>query len=461
MKLHFFSPPELEESVRPIFSMLKSYCRNFRIQLVETPEEADAILFYGRYFEVNKPMIFVPHVSGHFTPNRVKLSYKNSLPAPENTNFFIEENRMVFTGDLLAFLAGQLFRAEEKREEHRDASLHAQPGEMLGQKYQFFDRPIVDLWFQRLFQFLFPGELKSIWAQKTPGSIWMTHDVDILLKWTWKQSLWLMGNLPWKIFKGRETFRDLGSMMRSVFQGKDVFDCVQKIQRLEVGLPSTFFFMGWPRDHLGRRYNLTRRRFANIALEARERGAEVGIHTSPIHLEQPEILQEEAKRFESVFQEPAKYVRQHYLYWDLFKTPRLQENLGIQLDTTLGFNHSPSFRCGTCMPFKWYDLWENKELELVEVPLISADHQLGKVLQEGPEKALPIFDNIQRLVESAGGIHTQLFHNMYFSEIDYPGFSTMYTEWLGRLQSRQVPFLTGEDILKRFTEKDHELFTKK
>ncbi len=453
MKLYLFSSPEQDAMSRPVQALLKSYCRNFGIHWVDEIEEANGVIFYGQSFRINKPSIFVPCVLHHRIPHKVSVNLRTSLPAPDQCMFYQEEKDLVFSGDIFQFLVGQLYRAEEYLAQHRDESLHGQSKCMLGETFKFFDRPVCDLWMKFLFEHLFAEKLEgnalcSVWGRKGP-SVWLTHDVDIMRHWTPKRSLWQVANLPIKVWssKGRrETFE----MIRSWREVSDPRDCLAKITALEEKIPSNFFFLGLPHDHLGPRYDMVKNRYQKSLKAVVAKGKEVGLHGSPLHLDKENTLPREADRFRQVFEFTPLHSRQHFLMWDIRKTPHWQVEVGLQTDSTLGFNNRSGFRCGTAMPFLWYDLENNEELSLLQIPLIIADHQLHGFYRQGRQAVLDELNRYYRHSSKGQGILTALFHNMYFSGIEYPEFGEIYSEWLDELSVNFTQFHTAGEIRRSY-----------
>jgi len=106
-------------------------------------------------------------------------------------------------------------------------------------------------------------------------------------------------------------------------------------------------------------------------------------------------------------------VRQHFLHYDIRISPRVQAEAGLKYDATLGFNDNIGFRFGTCYPFRLYDLKEEKELAIIEVPLIIQDGamlnpQKGMRLDE--DTAFQYIVQLTKAVENVGGILTLLWH---------------------------------------------------
>ena len=187
-------------------------------------------------------------------------------------------------------------------------------------------------------------------------------------------------------------------------------------------------------------------RFKNTLRNVQKRNREVGLHGGPQHVKNHDHLEDETIRFKKVFDHDPKSCRQHYLIWDISNTPVLQDRLGIEIDSTLGFNNRTGYRCGTAMPFKWYDLEKDKEIDLIQVPLLAADHQIHDVYTQGKAKTVSFLKAQFETCRKSGGIFTSLFHNMYFSNIEYPEFSEIYQDWINDLQDQKVQFWNAKKI---------------
>ena len=246
--------------------------------------------------------------------------------------------------------------------------------------------------------------------------------MDLLLFWTWRKSLKHLILSPLNIItKPNFWYQETKSLLKSRFKGVDPFSNLDSISLLENQLQicSTFFVMGWPKDHRTRTYDILKTRFKKAFYKSKK-NHNLGLHSSPLHTQNFQKLQLERTRVEQALETNVIASRQHYLFWNIRKTPQGQAKAGIKVDSTLGFNNRSGFRCGTSMPFQWYDLENNTALDLIQMPLILADHQMGEEHWLYPDKIYDMAIKYIEQIKQVGGILSLLTHDLYFSEVFQP-----------------------------------------
>jgi hypothetical protein len=141
------------------------------------------------------------------------------------------------------------------------------------------------------------------------------------------------------------------------------------------------------------------------------RGWDVGLHGASRSSADPDLLSTEKLLVERASGHPVLTTRQHHLYFDARYTPYYQELAGLKADSTLGSNISSGFRCGTCFPFFLYDLYTERQLDVLEAPLIVQDVALFNQLGMNEDLALSHCLDLMQTVASVNGVLTILWHN--------------------------------------------------
>ena len=97
--------------------------------------------------------------------------------------------------------------------------------------------------------------------------------------------------------------------------------------------------------------------------------SEIGIHPSYKTSSFPEKILSEKKRLEKLSGKIINKSRQHYLKFILPETYNSLIEAGITEDYSMGFSGLPGFRAGTCKPFYFYDLKNEKSTGLKIFPI--------------------------------------------------------------------------------------------
>jgi len=127
--------------------------------------------------------------------------------------------------------------------------------------------------------------------------------------------------------------------------------------------------------------------------------------------------------------------RQHYLRWKTPDTWRILEKAGLKYDTTLSFADHEGFRCGICLPYKPFDVLENRVLDIWELPLTVMDGSLFNYQNLTPEEGFWRIKSIINTVKKYQGVFVLLWHNSSLDDLSYPGWIKVYEktiEYLGR-----------------------------
>jgi hypothetical protein len=168
-------------------------------------------------------------------------------------------------------------------------------------------------------------------------------------------------------------------------------------------------------------------RIGDVMRTLRAEGFEIGLHGSYESSRTPGVLERERATLETATCAPIEATRQHFLHWDVRWTPRLQEQAGLRADSSLGFNRTVGFRAGTSLPFRQFDVANDRALDVVEVPLAVSDAALlGPIgLQRGMQATRDLVEQLLAEVAAVGGLFTCVFHP---DKLARPEWLSLY-EW--------------------------------
>lgn len=362
----------------------------------------------------------------------------NELPVlfgknPEN-GVWVErtQNRIICRIDLIAGIFFLLTRYEESIIRERDLYGRFPANASLMTKADILERSLADEYADFLsgwIRELCPSfEKKNPWGSR-PFSLYITHDVDAPFKYTWRNVL----GLKQPFLKGLSVLS--GKMRDPYWTFPDLLDLDRKY-----GIKADYFFLAGGNHPLDRGYSLKDPRILELTKTLRESGCGIGIHFSlESHLsliknpESPEagkaFIREHTRFVENTRHFP-EGSRQHFLAVSIPETWHYLEKLGIDFDASAGFAEAPGFRCGTCRPFRCFDVKKGQILQIREIPLIAMDATFIHYLKSSPEEALEKLKRLILVVEKHRGVFCLLWHNNTLCEEDHPGWRECYIEFL-------------------------------
>lgn len=190
------------------------------------------------------------------------------------------------------------------------------------------------------------------------------------------------------------------------------------------GFRSSFFFLGQPlpaphhedsfykfSDSVSFRKKSTTLKSAMVNLS--EEGWDVGLHGSYRSAFSLENLLAEKENLESTLGHKIKTIRQHHLRFDIAETPFHHINSGFEADASVGSNLSTDYRAGTGLPYFYFDNENERETNLLEVPLVIQEISLFDVAHLDEDAAYRQCMEMLREAETLGSAVCLLWHNSY------------------------------------------------
>lgn len=322
-------------------------------------------------------------------------------------------------------------------------------------------RPVVDE------KYLAGGGTKPVWPEGKPFAVCLTHDVDLVTLYSQRQA-WRAGSQALRhaesLMQKTKVALAIGSNYAAMTLhtgATDPLHCYERWLEAEtdIGGRSTFFFWpGWSsmsRHHASDcTYELTdsvvfdrqKCSVAEMICEINHRGWEIGLHPSWYSFDNAEEMKHQKAALETALSHDVVSVRQHYLHYDIRITPRVQAEAGFKYDSTLGFNDNVGFRFGTCHPWRLYDLQAEKELSIIEVPLIVQDGAMlnpAKGMRLDEDTAFRYVMQLAEAVERVGGVLTLLWHP---NAIINPSLWNLYGRSLEYLKEKNAWFGSVRDV---------------
>jgi peptidoglycan/xylan/chitin deacetylase (PgdA/CDA1 family) len=300
---------------------------------------------------------------------------------------------------------------------------------------------------------------KSVWPNEKKFAFWLTHDLDVVSSADPK----MLNRMQRKVAKNSV------DTTQKVLQGiHATYNFVRKVKpysqdplwvfekwvdlEKEFGFDSTFFVFARPSNEREvhvydcdfvfddrMKYRGRSCSVAEFILELSKEGMEVGLHGSYLSWNNSDLLIEQKKKIENIIGKPIVAARQHFLHFDIDKTPETLVRAGIKVDSTLGFNRSVGFRAGTSFPFTIFN-------GLMEVPQIIMDVALfnNNSLDYNEQLAQLEIERVLDRVEAVGGCLTVNFHPNYLLN---PTYWNTYKFILNALKSRDAACMNAERFL--------------
>ncbi|MEL7649879.1 MAG: polysaccharide deacetylase family protein [Sedimentibacter sp.] len=414
----------------------------------------------GRLFGKNyMDILSIPENVRHYNGHLSIFSEDCELYINEDYTAGIIETNMDIVSDIFFMLTRyeEVINFEASRKERFNRFPAA---ESFAFKNGFLHRPVVnehaDLLWSFIERFNLGYKKKKWWGDKKFAAC-LTHDVDDVLKYNTigvllrsSAGLFIKHKKPIaaiKILAGRS-----GGYRRDPYY---TFDYIIDLEK-SYNFKSSFYFMTGGSSEFDNFYNVHDAKVVKLIQKIENEGFEAGYHGSFNSYSHEEALVTEKKELDSIIKEMPYGCRQHFLRFSAPSTWRIQSKAGFLYDTTLGFADAEGFRCGTCFPFKPYDIVENRLLEIWEIPLIVMEQTLkGKDYRAyTPEQGMDVSKKLISTVKKHNGVFVLLYHNTSFDCTDelLDGWTEAYEETMRCLYENDCLATSGREIIKLITE---------
>jgi len=405
--------------------------------------------------------LFNDHYLGYESMPEVPLSRFDDLPIIyQGTNKVEghvrrEENVIETDIDIIASSFFMLTRYEETILDQRDKFNRFPATASLAYKEGFLNSPIVNEYIELLWNWIDSFQLgfkrKPLWGGKK-FAVCLTHDVDRIRKFKIYPPLLTIKRLA----VGR---KDLGGILKvssdwaRCLMGKkvDPYNSFDYLLQLEAshGTKSTYFFLAGRSCRYDGDYTIKDLKIANLIKKLDKLEFEIALHASFQSFDSDKLLKRQKEGLEKLIGKEIVSSRQHFLRWETPNTWRVLENAGIQYDATLCFPEAEGFRCGFCLPYRAFDLHENRVMDIYELPLIVMDGSLYAYQNLSAEEGLQRVKKMIGTVKNYGGVFTLLWHNSSFYELDYPAWPQIYGEILDYIDGQDAFSGTVKEIFER------------
>jgi len=310
----------------------------------------------------------------------------------------------------------------------------------LAYKYQFLQKPLIDLWLLKIKQILKSNFPELLFKDEKFMQI-NSFDIDQTFS-----------------YKGKGFGRNVGGLFRDLFN----FDYRKVSNRLMTLLginPDPFDVFDYlqttlsPLNHKSIFFYLLGdygKQDKNLPFDSPEQmeiirklttWTEVGIHPSYGFSRQlineknfegaHDKLNKELSRLRQITAHQIIKSRLHYLKFQMPDTFRLLAQAGIQHDYSMCYSAHPGFRASTAFPFQFFDLENNVKEHLWIHPTAIMDVSLAVFQNRNCEEGLDEILKLKNEVKKVNGEFTIIWHNESLSETGiWKGWRTVFEKSL-------------------------------
>jgi len=274
-------------------------------------------------------------------------------------------------------------------------------------RFRYYRSRHRDICAPRASEMLIANGFHCEYPESQPFAICLTHDIDTVYRPLRSKGYEIAkalkdGNLK----RAGNTALQLRSKKLPAWNFKEIADLEESH-----GASSSFYFLAPEKG--AREYAYALEDVEGEMCTLLDGGWEIGLHGGCEAYLNPERLQAEKRRLETILNRKIAGYRNHYLKFRVPETWELLENVGFRYDTTLGYSDCVGFRNGMCHPFRPLNLNNGRDMEILEIPLAVMDRTLLQYMALNPEQAWAQMERLLATVERLHGVITVLWHNEF------------------------------------------------
>ena len=412
------------------------------------------IVFDNKKFTGDKSHIFFPlsnlELTKTFRINDTPVLY----PLSNKKEFFYldKNNNLIFYHDLLKSAFYLLSGYQETQPFKGDQLGRFTYHDSIQKELGIADWPIVNEYFsiiiKGLTQFCKAHNIvlnkRSVWGA-AEFALFLTHDVDRVDKWTFKEIKTRIDMLIRSGFlKGWNYLFEAIINYPSKKNPYWNFEWMKDLEK-KYNFNSTWFFLPQGHPQIDAYYSFKEQRISELVRYFTECGDEIGLHGTFNSKEDPDIMKQNLDDVHNLSSRKIKKSRQHWLSFKHPDTLRILENLNIKYDSSWGFAEHYGWRNSYCLPFHPYDIDNDRMMTITELPLNAMDVTFFQYMNLDLEEAYRAFSKMINTCKKYNGLFVLLWHNSHFNETLLPGISRFYQNILQLLaENKPLLFKTNE-----------------
>ena len=261
-------------------------------------------------------------------------------------------------------------------------------------------------------------------------SFFLTHDVDRIDKWTFME---IKRRFKMLIRSGfSKHWKYLFEALINFKSGNNSHWNFEWMKSLEQkwGINSTWFFLPQGHKQIDAYYSFDEPRIQKLAKYLQESGDQIGLHGTFNSREDFDIMRDNLEQVKKLSGRAIASSRQHWLSFKYPTTLQILERLGIMYDSSWGFAEHYGWRNSYCLPFRPYDLVNDRMMDIWEIPLNAMDITFFQYMGLTREQVKNAFEEMVNICKKYKGIFVLLRHNGFLEESVHPGVTGFYEEVL-------------------------------
>lgn len=229
-------------------------------------------------------------------------------------------------------------------------------------------------------------------------------------------------------YKNKGFFRTFGASLKSLlkldfyvflqrfrvlfFSEKDPYDNYEYLKEFveKEKIKLTVFILLADYNKYDKNLNYKNKSFVNL-IKFISSFSKIGIHPSYSSYLNLNKISLEISRLENINFFKVNDSRSHFLRFKLPDTFQKLIECGIKNDHSMGYADIPGFRAGTCTPFYFYDLIEEKQTELLITPFAYMDGAFKDYMNYSIDDTKKYITKLLKNVKSINGSFVSVWHN--------------------------------------------------
>lgn len=345
------------------------------------------------------------------------------------TVFFKNEGTIPF--DFLAASFYLITRYEEYLPHENDMYGRYAHTNSTAYKNNFLHLPLVNLWLQEIEKYFSP--LTTQYSQFTYQP---TYDIDIAYSYLHHSIIKNVGGFFKDLINGKidaiaERLQVLSISKKDPF---NIYDWLHELHNKHKLQPIYFFLLAQKRKGYDKNIHPLTKGMTQLVAHTHSL-TKVGIHPSWQSNFHKNILQQEINYLQKTIQEKVTISRQHYIKMSLPNTYESLLQAGILNDYSMGYGSINGFRASFALPFKWYNLKEEKITALTIHPFCYMDANAIFEEKLNAEAALESLLHYYKIVKQVNGHLITIHHNHFLSnEPQWQSWRSLYENFLQSIQ---------------------------